>query len=499
MNNLKYIEVCKLISLRLLLFLIIISSNSCSSPLIGEYYNGLASIQEVFSRKYGFVDKNNNVVIEPKYDWVTGFESNYSVVEINGLRGLIDKKGQIKIPIKYENVEPFYPYGSNCYVIRELNGKQGVFSSNNEEIIPAVAFNIDGKLYEEKYIKVQLKENSYLIYDLKGNRLTKPSKGIVNIYKNYSIFKIDVDPNEYYSDSYGKRIESWYKIIDLEKPYNKLNDKKYFYVDTLDLAIDEKEIMFRVNSSEIIDKNGVTIISDSKYCLINNFGEGMFNALAVGLGEGYCDVKGNWIIKPIFTETEPFIKGRAKVTFKDRVFYIDKDGNCVSDDCPTKKWFDFYQIENFKINKGRYNQLIARGIKESKDLNYEKSIETFTQATFENPMDYEVYYNRALSYLLNNSFKEAKVDINKALEFNSEKAELYYIRANINIKLGEMYSVIDDLKRVIEINPNFIDGYLKLAVIYGQKGDKSSACFYFKKACDIGSAEACDGYSQFCN
>jgi len=69
---------------------------------IGKFSEGLASatINEGFDeRKYGYIDKTGNFVIEPKYDWAPPFENGFAYVNIpsdsiNGKWGYINKTGK---------------------------------------------------------------------------------------------------------------------------------------------------------------------------------------------------------------------------------------------------------------------------------------------------------------------------------------------------------------------------------------------------------------------
>ena len=60
-----------------------------------------------------------------------------------------------------------------------------------------------------------------------------------------------------------------------------------------------------------------------------SFGEGLApvsNAKGVW---GYIDVKGNWVIKPVYDFCDIFEKGAARVMKEGKVFYINKDNKTV--------------------------------------------------------------------------------------------------------------------------------------------------------------------------
>lgn len=247
----------------------------------------------------------------------------------------------------------------------------------------------------------------------------------------------------------------------------------------------------------IIDVKGKAIIPFGKYEYIWNFGENIFSVSVKGILRGYADKDGNLIIKPVFNDTEKFENGKAKVTLKEKTFYIDKNGNCVKD-CPTQKWLDFHKISSFKINNSLYSQLIKKGLRESKQEQYLTSIETFSEAIEENPLDYEAYHNRGLSYLMLNELDKAEQDFDKSIQYNPTYSDSYYLRGNMHQRRGSSYYAISDFEKAIKLNPYNAESYMKCAIIYGKQGDTKKSCEYLNKACQLGNYDACSGYSRFC-
>jgi len=54
--------------------------------------------------KWGFRDKNKNLVIACKYDWVGIFSEGLAAVKLNDKYGFIDTKNELIIPYKYDDV-----------------------------------------------------------------------------------------------------------------------------------------------------------------------------------------------------------------------------------------------------------------------------------------------------------------------------------------------------------------------------------------------------------
>ncbi len=58
-------------------------------------------------RKFGFNDAQSNMLIEPKYDWVSSFREGLCAVKSAGKIGFIDHKGTVVIPIIYDKALNF--------------------------------------------------------------------------------------------------------------------------------------------------------------------------------------------------------------------------------------------------------------------------------------------------------------------------------------------------------------------------------------------------------
>ena len=478
----------------------------------GQFYNGMATIQDFSSKKYGYINKNEDLVIKKKYNWAGSFYSDYAVVELNGKRGLINKSGEIVIPLIHDNVKHIYEvkdesakytsdygvYSSNYFEVTD-NGKSGVFNYKNQEIIPTVTFG-GIKIYSSEYFRVKLSQekNSVCLFNNKGKQITEAKfSSVSDVVNNYAIMQ---RKNSEYHNKYNREIS--HKIYDLENTNSKINKFGFHKsIQCLNPSDTNNELLFTIwdDISEVfvVDYLGNIVIPFGKYKTIWNYGDGRYSVWVEGKRNGYADKNGNLVIKPIFDDAEKFENGKAKVTLKEKTFYIDKNGNCVKD-CPTQKWLDFHKVSGFKINNTLYAQLIKKGLRESKHEDYLMSVKTFNKAIEENPLDYEAYHNRGLSYLMLNELNKAEEDFDKSIQYNPTFSDSYYLRGNVHQRKGSSYSAIFDFEKAIELSPNNTDSYIKCAIIYGKQGNRQKYCQYMRKACELGNYDACSGYSRFC-
>ncbi len=55
--------------------------------------------------KYGFIDKNGDFVIKPKFDDAWYFREGLAAVELNGKYGFIDKSGKIIAKPEFDDID----------------------------------------------------------------------------------------------------------------------------------------------------------------------------------------------------------------------------------------------------------------------------------------------------------------------------------------------------------------------------------------------------------
>lgn len=105
------------------------------------FSNGVARIKR--DGKYGFINKNNEVVIAFNYDKATNFHNGYSLVKIKNKEVLINKRGEI-YKTKHKITSVFY----DGRAIVKLKNKYGFINENNELVIDYLYDRIVGVFNE---------------------------------------------------------------------------------------------------------------------------------------------------------------------------------------------------------------------------------------------------------------------------------------------------------------------------------------------------------------
>ena len=119
---------------------------------------------KVENNKFGFVDKDGNVIIECKYDAVQPFVDGKAKVLLNGKWGFIDKSGNVVVPFKYDFAWNF----SEGLAVVELDGKWGFIDKSGNVVVPC---KYDGAgSFSEGLASVELDGREFYI-DKNGNEI----------------------------------------------------------------------------------------------------------------------------------------------------------------------------------------------------------------------------------------------------------------------------------------------------------------------------------------
>ncbi|WP_085828963.1 WG repeat-containing protein [Clostridium massiliodielmoense] len=114
----------------------------------------------------GLINKTGKILTNPQFDEPINFINGFAIVSKQGKFGVLDTKGNYKIPVKYDEIKHIY----KNYYIAKLDNKWGVIDINNKVV---KEFGYDNA------IVVNLDENSKTqLFLIKG------TKGLVLDFKN---------------------------------------------------------------------------------------------------------------------------------------------------------------------------------------------------------------------------------------------------------------------------------------------------------------------------
>ena len=271
----------------------------------GPFEEGLARVEKDF--KEGYINAAGREIVPLIYDRVYEFKDGLARVRLGDKEGFVNRRGEIKIPLIYEKVHDFV----NGRAGAVLNDKIGVIDLEGKVIIP-----IDyHKIIEQ------------------GNGIYKVSRGGMIGFVDHSGFLIT--PLVY------SRARDYHEgLVAVALP-----QRGWGYIDTQGRVIISFGYMDAYSFSEglakvetlhgcgFINKYGRNVIP-WQYEMVESFSEGLA-AVKTNNKWGFVDKAGDMIIPAVYDKVfgGVFNAGRIKVLQNGHVFFIDKQGNCRSN-CP---------------------------------------------------------------------------------------------------------------------------------------------------------------------
>lgn len=161
------------------------------------FSEGLTAVKT--NGKWGFIDKNDNFVIDARYDDAHLFRNGQAEIKINDKWGKIDKSGKVVIPVKYDYIGPL----SDGLSGTKLNGKWGFVDKAGSFVIAATYDWADD--FSEGLASVEI-NGKYGFID-KAGKLVIPAKYISA--KNFSegLTAVEVKKDKWgYIDTKGKLV-----------------------------------------------------------------------------------------------------------------------------------------------------------------------------------------------------------------------------------------------------------------------------------------------------
>ncbi len=135
--------------------------------IVRSFSEGMAAYSDAIGWGWGFIDKMGKKVIRAKEEWqhVTDFNEGVASIEISGLWGLINKKGEIILNCKYNDAIVF----SNGLAAVEKDDKIGFINRKGKWIIEPV---FDDILLDFTHRKaIVLKNNFFIFINKRGKQI----------------------------------------------------------------------------------------------------------------------------------------------------------------------------------------------------------------------------------------------------------------------------------------------------------------------------------------
>ena len=336
------------------LIISLIALSNSMPAFAGE--NDLYAYKENGEGHWGLCDYWGTVIVYPIFDEVDrsfGPISEFAAVSRNGKWGFIDKKGEVKLPFKFEKAQNF----QNGLAPVMVDGKWGLINESGTYIVrPQYDFmwwNEDNTWYisKEGIGQGRINKNGTILVAPQFEGTGTLSEGLLAVKQNGKWGYIDetgnfaVYPKFDYAFSFEDGLAT-VGLIDNRNILKKVNwgninkSGKYVIQPQFRVVGFENREIFHEGLACVylpderggklhtgyIDKSGklVTPLYEGGW----DFYEGVA-AVESDNKWGYIDKTGNWIVKPKYEMTYSFSDGLAAVKIDGKWGFIDKTGNLV--------------------------------------------------------------------------------------------------------------------------------------------------------------------------
>ena len=116
----------------------------------------------------------------------------------------------------------------------------------------------------------------------------------------------------------------------------------------------------------------------------------------------------------------------------------------------------------------------------------------------QDPAKSRVYMDEGNRLMMNyGKFDEAEAAFDKAIKYDKNNYEAYYLRGCAKINSKKYQEAIADLEKAIELKPDYADAYFNIGKVNYLLGDEDKACEYYKLADQYGRPNL-DDYLRRC-
>lgn len=151
---------------------------------------------------------------------------------------------------------------------------------------------------------------------------------------------------------------------------------------------------------------------------------------------------------------------------------------------------DLTKIIDINPSEAKFYVQRANGLLELKK--YKLALKDFSMGILINPSANN-YYNRALTHLNINYYKQAKKDFDRSLSIDANNPSAFFYRGASHLLLGKYKRAISDFKATLHYNALDYEAILGLALTYFKMNDVAQAKSHLKKA--KGIAKSSGSYS----
>ena len=135
------------------------------------------------------------------------------------------------------------------------------------------------------------------------------------------------------------------------------------------------------------------------------------------------------------------------------------------------------------------NEYFEKAMRKVNENDFESAIELFTEALKEVDDKKDVYYNRAVAYLISEKIDLAIFDFNKLIDIDSNNAFYYSCRAFAKARTKDKTGAISDYEIAIRLDPDNPITYNNMGLVQEEIGYMKRAQKSFEQSDDLRKKE----------
>ncbi len=304
----------------------------------GEYMDDTVIKLYLNNAKWGYLNAEGEIIIEPTYDFVEDYFEDRAVCILNKKSGVIDPQGEEVIPFLYDKIS--YSKRNQLFELKNSNKGTQYLMDNEGNLLSDIAFNGISEI-KDGIRRVEL-NGKYGYVDTLGNLIAECNFDTASLFNEGYAF-VEKDSVSYLLSKDGKLLES-FPLDARGAPSDGLvlirKNGKYGYSDiqgnikikpAFSLAFDFKHGVARVvaaGKTGLIDKSGNFVLVPEKYELIFPFQD---NGLAIVQyvqfeKMGLIDKDGKTILEPSYDHIYEFENGYAVIKNEKRFGLVSEAG-----------------------------------------------------------------------------------------------------------------------------------------------------------------------------
>ena len=284
------------------------------------YTQDLLGVADVKTRKWGFVDKNLNYVIEPQFDAISNFEDGITIAKQGELWGIINKSGKYILEPQFKDDE-LESYNQGTFIVSK-GGKIRLIDTKKAKILDAEYDEFYGMTENKAVVR---KDSSIYLNSSEDKEIFLMKEPSEILYSIYFLDGNTMGNNRFHLNYREKGEKGEHFAVFDSSTGEKICDKIMNHSDEMDENCNVKEKPY-------YDEKAAEENEQKKYGKYEEIRHSVYD-ISTSFKQngkwGFLDDDGNVVIPAEYDSVSPFYFDAAYARQGDRRFIIDRSGRKI--------------------------------------------------------------------------------------------------------------------------------------------------------------------------